>query len=94
MEVLILMSLFITGESIPVRKSKGNVVNAGSLNIDGYIEYEATKIGRDSTISEIVRLVVEATNTKAPIAALADSVSGIFVPCIIVIAFITFFFYT
>ena len=84
---------FITGESIPVRKSKGNVVNAGSLNIDGYIEYEATKIGRDSTISEIVRLVVEATNTKAPIAALADSVSGIFVPCIIVIAFITFFLY-
>lgn len=84
---------FITGESIPVRKSKGDIVNAGSLNIDGCIEYEATKIGRDSTISEIVRLVVEATNTKAPIAALADSVSGIFVPCIIVIAFITFFLY-
>lgn len=84
---------FITGESIPVRKSKGDIVNAGSLNIDGCIEYKATKIGRDSTISEIVRLVVEATNTKAPIAALADSVSGIFVPCIIVIAFITFFLY-
>lgn len=80
---------FITGESIPSKKEKGNKVIAGSLNIDGYIEYKAEKIGKNSTISEIVRLVVEATNTKSPISKLADKVSGIFVPLVMLIAIIT-----
>lgn len=84
---------FITGESIPKKKKKEDSVVAGSINLDGYIEYEAVKIGRDSTISEIVRLVVEATNTKAPIARLADKVSTYFVPSILIIAFITFISY-
>ena len=84
---------FITGESVPALKSINDKVIAGSINIDGYIEYKAEKIGKDSTISEIVRLVVEATNTKAPIQRLADKVSGYFVPAIIVIAILTFIFY-
>ena len=84
---------FITGESKPVAKTTGNKVIAGSINYDGYIEYKAEKIGRDSTISEIVKLVIEATNTKAPIAKIADKVSGYFVPAVIIIAFITFLAY-
>lgn len=84
---------FLTGESKPVSKTVGQNVIAGSINYDGYIEYEAERIGKDSTISEIVRLVVEATNTKAPIAKLADKVSGYFVPAIIAIAIITFIVY-
>lgn len=84
---------FITGESIPVKKEIDERVVAGSLNIDGYIEYKAERIGKDSTISEIVRLVVEATNTKAPIAKIADKVSGIFVPSIMIIAFLTLIIY-
>lgn len=58
---------FITGESNPVSKKMGDKVIAGSINYDGYIEYEAEKIGKDSSISNIVQMVVEATNTKAPI---------------------------
>ena len=84
---------FITGESKPVAKTTGNKVIAGSINYDGYIEYKAERIGRDSTISEIVKLVIEATNTKAPIAKIADKVSGYFVPAVIIIAFITFLAY-
>ena len=84
---------FITGESLPVKKSKDDKVIAGSLNHDGIIEYKAEKIGKDSTISEIVRLVVEATNTKAPIARLADKVSSYFVPCIMLTAILTFIGY-
>ena len=84
---------FITGESIPIKKSKDDKVVAGSINIDGYIEYKAEKIGPESTISEIVRLVVEATSTKAPIQRLADEVSGYFVPVIILIAILTFVTY-
>lgn len=84
---------FITGESIPSKKGKGNKVIAGSLNIDGYIEYKAEKIGKNSTISEIVRLVVEATNTKSPISKLADKASGIFVPLVMLIAIITLISY-
>lgn len=80
---------FITGESIPSKKGKGDKVVAGSIVLDGYIEYEAERIGKDSTISEIVHLVVEATNTKAPIQRLADIVSGYFVPSIILIAVLT-----
>lgn len=84
---------FITGESTPVKKKINDKVIAGSINIDGYIEYQAEKIGKESTISEIVRLVVEATNTKAPIQRFADKVSGYFVPAIILIAIITFIMY-
>ena len=84
---------FITGESKPVKKQEGEKVIAGSLNYDGYLEYKAEKIGKESTISEIVRLVIEASNTKAPIAKIADKVSGYFVPFVIAIAIITFFVY-
>ena len=81
---------FITGESTPVLKEKGSNVIAGSISYDGLIEYTAKKIGKDSTISEIVKLVVESTNTKTKIQRLADKVSGIFVPVILLIAFLTF----
>ena len=77
---------FITGESVPVKKTTGNKVIAGSMNYDGSIKYKAEKIGKESTVSEIVRMVVEATNTKAPIAKIADTISGYFVPGIILIA--------
>ena len=84
---------FITGESKPASKTVGEKVIAGSINYDGYIEYKAERIGKESTISEIVRLVVEATNTKAPIAKVADKVSGYFVPAVILIAIVTFIAY-
>ena len=84
---------FITGESKPSTKKVGDKVIAGSINYDGYIEYKAEKIGRESTISEIVRLVIEASNTKAPIAKIADTVSSYFVPAVIVIAILTFIVY-
>ena len=81
---------FITGESKPVSKKVGDTVIAGSINYDGYIEYRAEKIGRDSSISNIVKMVLEATNTKAPIARIADKISGYFVPAIFIIALISF----
>ncbi len=81
---------FITGESNPVSKKMGDKVIAGSINYNGYIEYEAEKIGKDSSISNIVQMVVEATNTKAPIARLADKISGYFVPAIFIIAILSF----
>lgn len=82
---------FITGESMPVKVEAGSKVIAGSINYEGAIKYKAEKIGRESTVSEIVRMVVEATNTKAPISKLADRVSSVFVPIVIAIAIITFF---
>ena len=84
---------FITGESKPVNKTIGANVIAGSINYDGYLEYKAEKIGKESTVSQIVKLVVEATNTKAPIARVADKVSGVFVPIVIILAIITFMVY-
>ena len=81
---------FITGERVPVKREKGSKVIAGSINYEGTIKYKAEKIGKESTVSEIVRLVVEATNTKAPIAKVADKISGYFVPTIIIIAIIAF----
>ena len=81
---------FITGESKPVLKEKDSHVIAGSINYDGVIEYKAKKIGRDSTISEIVKMVVESTNSKTKIQRIADKVSGVFVPLIFIIAVITF----
>ena len=77
---------FITGESVPVKKTINDKVIAGSINYDGVVKYKAEKIGKESTVSEIVRMVVEATNTKAPIAKIADTISGYFVPAIIIIA--------
>ena len=76
---------FITGESVPVKVKEDSKVIAGSINFEGTIKYRAEKIGRESTVSEIVRLVVEATNTKAPIAKIADTVSSYFVPVVIAI---------
>lgn len=84
---------FITGESKPQNKTVGDFVVAGSLNYDGYLEYKAEKIGKESTVSEIVKLVVEATGTKAPIAKVADKVSGYFVPIVIILAILVFIAY-
>lgn len=81
---------FITGESVPVKREKGSKVIAGSINYEGTIKYEAEKIGKDSTVSEIVRLVWDATSSKAPIAKIADTISSYFVPTIIGIAVIFF----
>ena len=77
---------FVTGESTPSKKEIGSKVIAGSINYEGTIKYKAEKIGKESTVSEIVRMVVEATNTKAPIARIADTISGYFVPAIIILA--------
>lgn len=81
---------FVTGESTPVKKEAGAKVIAGSINFEGTIKYRAEKIGRESTVSEIVRLVANATSTKAPIAKVADKISGVFVSTILVIASIAF----
>ena len=81
---------FITGESIPVKREVNSKVIAGSINYEGTIIYKAEKIGKESTVSEIVKLVTEATNTKAPIAKIADTVSSYFVPVIITIAVLAF----
>ena len=81
---------FITGESTPVKREKDSKVIAGSINYEGTIKYKAEKIGKESTVSEIVRLVHEATNTKAPIAKIADTISSYFVPVIITIAVISY----
>ena len=81
---------FITGESKPVSKKVGSKVLAGSINYDGYIEYKAENIGKNSSISHIVDLVVEATNSKAPISILADKISSYFVPTIFLIAILSF----
>ena len=81
---------FITGESVPVKREKGSKVIAGSINYEGTIKYKAEKIGKESTVSEIVRLVTQATSTKAPIAKIADTISGYFVPVVLVIAFFAF----
>ena len=81
---------FITGESVPVKRENGSKVIAGSINYEGTIKYKAEKIGKESTVSEIVRLVVESTSSKAPIAKIADKVSSIFVPVVIAIAIVAF----
>lgn len=81
---------FITGESKPAKKKVGSKVIAGSINYEGIIKYKAEKIGKESTVSEIVRLVANATSTKAPIAKIADKISGYFVPVVLVISVIAF----
>jgi len=79
----------LTGESIPVDKEIGNPVSAATLNQSGYLKCEATRVGEDTTLSQIIRMVSDAAATKAPIAKVADTVSGIFVPVVISIALIT-----
>ena len=81
---------FITGESKPVKKEAGSKVIAGSINYEGTIKYKAEKIGKESTVSEIVRLVANTTATKAPIAKIADKISGYFVPVVLIISVLVF----
>lgn len=83
----------ITGESIPIEKIVGDSVIAGTLNKNGYLKIRATKVGEDTTLSQIIKLVEEASNSKAPISKLADKVSGIFVPTVIIIAIIATIFW-
>ena len=79
----------LTGESIPVDKSVGDSVSAATLNQSGYIRCEATRVGEDTTFSQIIQMVSDAAATKAPIAKVADKVSGVFVPAVIAIAAVT-----
>ena len=81
---------FITGESKPTLKKVGDTVLAGSLNVNGYVEYTAKRVGKNSTVSEIVHLVLESTATKAPIAKMADKICLYFVPTVVAIAIISF----
>ena len=79
----------LTGESIPVDKAVGDTVSAATINQSGFIKCEATRVGGDTTLSQIIKMVSDAAATKAPIAKIADKVSGIFVPAVITIAIIT-----
>lgn len=79
----------LTGESIPVDKEAGDPVSAATLNQSGYIRCEASRVGEDTTLSQIIRMVSDAAATKAPIAKVADRVSGVFVPAVILISLIT-----
>ena len=80
----------LTGESVPVDKSVGDEVSAATSNQSGYIRCEATRVGEDTTLSRIIKMVSDASATKAPIAKIADKVSGVFVPAVIIIAIATF----
>ena len=79
----------LTGESIPVDKQKGDAVSAATVNQSGFIKCRATRVGEDTTLSQIIQMVSDAAATKAPIAKIADRVSGVFVPAVITIAIIT-----
>ena len=79
----------LTGESIPVDKAPGDPVSAATLNQSGFLKCQATRVGEDTTLSQIIRMVSDAAATKAPIAKVADKVSGVFVPAVITIALIT-----
>ena len=79
----------LTGESIPVDKAAGNLVSAATINQSGYLKCEATRVGEDTALSQIIQMVSDAAATKAPIAKVADKVSGIFVPAVITIAAVT-----
>ena len=80
----------LTGESIPVDKAPGDRVSAATANTSGYLRCEATRVGEDTTLSQIIKMVSDAAATKAPIAKIADRVSGVFVPTVIIIALVTF----
>ncbi len=79
----------LTGESIPVDKTEGDSVSAATVNQSGFLKCEATRVGEDTTLSQIIQMVSDAAATKAPIAKVADKVSGVFVPIVIIIAIIT-----
>ena len=79
----------LTGESIPVDKEVGDMVSAATINQSGYIKCEATRVGEDTTLSQIIKMVSDAAATKAPIAKIADKVSGVFVPVVIILAIMT-----
>jgi len=79
----------LTGESIPVDKAEGDRVSAATINREGYLRCEATRVGEDTTLSQIIRMVSDAAATKAPIAKIADKVSGVFVPVVMGIALVT-----
>ena len=79
----------LTGESIPVDKAAGDRVSAATINREGYLKCEATRVGEDTTLSQIIRMVSDAAATKAPIAKIADRVSGVFVPAVMAIALVT-----
>ena len=79
----------LTGESIPVDKVKGDMVSSATINSSGYIRCEATRVGENTTLSQIIKMVSDASASKAPIAKIADKVSGVFVPAVITIAIIT-----
>ena len=79
----------LTGESIPGDKAPGDTVSAATLNQSGHLICEATRVGEDTTLSQIIQMVSDAAATKAPIAKVADRVSGVFVPTVITIAIIT-----
>ena len=83
----------ITGESIPVEKKQGDKVISATINKTGHIRFKALKVGKDTTLSQIISLVEDAANSKAPISKLADKISGIFVPIVIVIALISGIFW-
>ncbi len=80
----------LTGESVPVEKQTGDKVSAATINTSGYMVCEATRVGEDTTLAGIIRMVSDAAATKAPIAKIADKVSGVFVPTVIGISFVTF----
>ena len=80
----------LTGESIPANKEVGDTVSTGTINQSGFLKCEATRVGEDTTLSQIIRMVSDAASTKAPIAKVADKVSGIFVPTVIGIALVSF----
>ena len=80
----------LTGESIPVDKAPGDGVSAATVNQSGFLRCEATRVGEDTTLSQIIKMVSDAAATKAPIAKVADRVSGVFVPAVIAIALVTF----
>lgn len=80
----------LTGESIPVDKRPGDKIAGGTINLEGFLKFEATRVGKDTALAQIIRLVQEAQGSKAPIQALADRVAAIFVPGVIGIAFLTF----
>lgn len=80
----------LTGESVPVEKLPGDTVAAATINAEGYLEFRADKVGQDTTLAQVIRLVEEAGGSKAPIARLADRIAGIFVPVVMAIAAVTF----
>ncbi len=80
----------LTGESVPVEKLPGDTVSAATINTEGYLEFRADKVGEDTTLAQVIRMVEEAGGSKAPIARLADKIAGIFVPIVMIIALVTF----